>query len=103
MNFLSFLFRDPIDYKKLYTKEVILLDVRTVEEFSRKSIQGSQHLPLQELGEKYKKLDKNKTYFIYCASGGRSRTAMNFLKKQGFNHVYNTESVEKTKTIIESK
>ena len=37
------------------------------------------------------KLDKNKTYYIYCAAGGRSGDAAEYMEKNGFKKVYNLE------------
>ncbi|MGY8809297.1 MAG: rhodanese-like domain-containing protein, partial [Fidelibacterota bacterium] len=42
-----------------------------------------------ELNIKYKSLKKNKTIITCCASGMRSGSAVNFLKSQGFEKVYN--------------
>ena len=38
---------------------------------------------------KLDKLDKNKTYFVYCASGNRSKTACNQMAKMGFANINN--------------
>ena len=35
------------------------------------------------------KLDKNKVYLIYCASGSRSGNAHDTMRSQGFHEVYN--------------
>ena len=37
------------------------------------------------------KLDKNKTYYVYCAAGGRSADAAEYMEKHGFKKVYNLE------------
>ena len=37
------------------------------------------------------KLDKTKTYLIYCAGGGRSGECAELMKKEGFTHVVNLE------------
>jgi rhodanese-related sulfurtransferase len=37
------------------------------------------------------KLDKTKTYLIYCAGGGRSGECADLMKKEGFTHVVNLE------------
>ena len=35
------------------------------------------------------KIDKNRTYFIYCRSGNRNGKAMSIMKELGFIEVYN--------------
>lgn len=37
------------------------------------------------------KLDKSKTYYIYCQSGGRSSDAADYMEKQGFKKVVTLE------------
>ena len=38
-----------------------------------------------------KKLDKKKTYLIYCAGGGRSGQCADLMKENGFLHIVNLE------------
>ena len=37
------------------------------------------------------KLDKSKSYFIYCKSGARSGQTCELMKQKGFKKVYNLE------------
>ncbi|MDR5658498.1 rhodanese-like domain-containing protein [Serpentinicella sp. ANB-PHB4] len=71
-------------------KDIVLLDVRTVEEYNEKHIDGSTLIPLHvlesEVGRKIPKKDQK--IIIYCRSGNRSRTAANMLLKKGYNNVY---------------
>lgn len=66
--------------KKLAQKNVVLIDVRTPEEFVNGHVKGAQNLNFmdenfqQEVG----KLNKNKRYYLYCASGNRSGKAMQY-------------------------
>jgi rhodanese-related sulfurtransferase len=64
----------------------ILLDVRTSRERSRSSIQGSIHIPLHELRNRIRELERhrNKEIVCYCQSGNRSVTAANMLQREGF-------------------
>jgi rhodanese-related sulfurtransferase len=41
--------------------------------------------------QEIEKLDKNKTYYVYCRSGNRSFHAGNFMLQAGFQKVYNLE------------
>lgn len=75
------------------TPDAVLLDVRTPEEVAQGKIQGSVNIDFNNTD--YKKemesLDKDKTYFVYCAKGGRSSKAYAIMKSSGFKHVYDLE------------
>ena len=74
-------------YAKLKAKDnVVLLDVRTSAERSRRYIHGSVHMPLHELKGRTRELEKfkDKEIICYCQSGSRSLSAANILKHQGF-------------------
>lgn len=64
----------------------IMLDVRTAQERSSRSIPSSIHIPLHEISSRVKELEKYKSREIicYCASGSRSVSAAIKLKKAGF-------------------
>jgi len=65
---------------------VLLLDVRTAAERSDHFIQGSVHIPLQELRGRLGELEKYREMEIicYCRSGNRSLNAAATLRKRGF-------------------
>jgi rhodanese-related sulfurtransferase len=75
--------------EKLNGSSAILLDVRTQEERNHGAIQGSLHIPLGELSEKSKVLERHrqKEIICYCRSGRRSIAAVSILQKNGFNAV----------------
>lgn len=73
----------PSKEQILNKNESILLDVRTKEEYQESHIKGAQNIPYDSLNEKTK-LDKEKTIFVYCQSGKRSKIAYNTLKKLGY-------------------
>ncbi|WP_407313970.1 rhodanese-like domain-containing protein [Desulfosporosinus sp. SB140] len=83
---------DPSEAQKRLDseKEIILLDVRTREEYLEKRIPRSTLVPLKVLaGEAGEKLpDKQATIFVYCRSGNRSRAAVKILIKQGYPNVF---------------
>lgn len=75
-------------------KSVSIIDLRTTEEMQKKGyIKGAVQLDwLAQGSEKLvDKLDKNKTYAIYCAGGGRSSEAAAYMEKNGFKRVYTLE------------
>jgi rhodanese-related sulfurtransferase len=65
---------------------VVLLDVRTQEERTHQHIKGSLHIPMNDLSQKLKMLEKyrKKEIICYCHSGSRSFMATLMLTKNGF-------------------
>ena len=70
----------------------VMLDVRTSEEFESKRIPRSINIDfynpeifMQEVG----KLDKGKSYYIYCRTGVRSANSCHLMKDLGFTKTYN--------------
>lgn len=69
----------------------VILDVRTPEEFLGEHIENAVNLDYYSdtIRNDLDKLDKNKTYLIYCRSGRRSGNALNIMKELDFRKVYN--------------
>lgn len=69
--------------------EAILIDVRTPEEFADGHLEDAINIDWKgsDFGEQVAELDKTTPVYVYCLSGGRSKGAANFLKKQGFETV----------------
>jgi rhodanese-related sulfurtransferase len=75
-------------------KTGMILDLRTTEEITEKGfIKGAVQLDFtaKDAEKQIDKLDKSKTYYVYCASGGRSGDAAEYMEKHGFKRVYNLE------------
>lgn len=72
-------------------EEAILLDVRTPGEVAEGIIPGAIHIDVKNSNFKSSvdKLDKSKTYMVYCRSGGRSKTASDMMVEMGFRDVNN--------------
>jgi rhodanese-related sulfurtransferase len=80
----------PENAKELIDGEkVIVLDVRTPEEYNGGHIPGSELVPLQVLEGMSEELDKDKSYLLVCRSGNRSQQAAEILTAKGFKNVYN--------------
>lgn len=83
----------PEDFqKKLKTTEnAVLIDVRTPGEVQQGTIPGAVVIDYNSpnFKKEISKLDKNKTYFLYCASGGRSGKTANLMEELGFKKIYN--------------
>jgi rhodanese-related sulfurtransferase len=65
----------------------VVVDIRNTESFAKGHIVDAISLPLQDLGDKYKKLDKFKSQpiVLVCAAGVDSARAATSLTKNGFN------------------
>lgn len=61
----------------------VIIDVRTKEEYNTEHIVDAINIPYDEISENID-IDKNKTIFVYCKSGNRSKIAFNSLKKLGY-------------------
>jgi rhodanese-related sulfurtransferase/peroxiredoxin len=82
----------PDEFQKLIAKgEGILIDVRTPGEYALGHLANSVNINLRakDFAEQMQKLDKSKTYLVYCASGGRSTQACDKMSKSEFPHLYN--------------
>lgn len=74
-------------------KENVVLDVRTKEEYEAGHMPGAVWIDFMEpdFAEKVGKLDKNKTYLVHCASGGRSARACKKMEGMDFGRLYNLQ------------
>lgn len=77
---------------KVAEDNVVLVDVRTPEEVAEGYITGATtfiDFYSDDFQNEIKKLDKSKTYVMYCRSGGRSGKAAQLMVDNGFKTVYN--------------
>lgn len=86
---------DAATFKKMIDeKKSVLIDLRTNDELKNKGfIKGAKQIDwlAKDSETQILKLDKKKTYLIYCAGGGRSGDCAEFMKAKGFKHVVNLE------------
>lgn len=77
--------------KKLQESNTLLLDVRTPEEYKEAHLKNSSLIDFYnpDFKSEIAKLDKSKTYLIYCRSGRRSAEAMEIMESLGFNLLFN--------------
>jgi phage shock protein E len=66
---------------------VLLLDVRTPQEYAEGHIPGAELIPYDELAAKFKEADKGRPIVVYCRSGRRSAIAADTLKDMGYTNV----------------
>ncbi len=81
----------PAEFKTAFEadKNGVLLDVRTPGEYTGGHISKSLNIDWNSSNAEtmLKALDPNKTYYVYCMSGGRSASATNFMKESGFKNI----------------
>jgi rhodanese-related sulfurtransferase len=80
--------------QKIKAGGVQVLDVRTAGEYNGshlKNVMLADWTNKAQFEERVKYLDKNKTLLVYCAAGGRSGQAAEWLKEQGFKEVVNLQ------------
>jgi rhodanese-related sulfurtransferase len=71
--------------------KIVVIDVRTPAEYSRGHVVGALNLDFSSATFKSEiaKLDRAKTYKLYCAVGGRSGKAAAIMQEMKFEHVEN--------------
>lgn len=77
-------------------EDIILVDVRTPEEYKEEHIRNAILLPLDTISEKASTVIPNKdaVYFVYCRSGNRSATASAQLVKMGYRNIYDLGGIK---------
>ncbi len=73
------------------TKESVLIDVRTPEEYSEGSIPGAININVKsdDFQKLITKMNKESDYLIFCRSGRRSVTASEIMSDSGFKKLTN--------------
>ena len=69
--------------------DFVIIDVRTPEEFADGYIENAIMIDYytETFQNELDKLDKNKTYLIYCRSGGRSGNVLDIMEELNFKKV----------------
>ncbi|HET9058062.1 MAG TPA: rhodanese-like domain-containing protein [Chitinophagaceae bacterium] len=77
-------------------KNINLLDVRKPTEFLSEHVENAENAPLDFINDSMLKVDKNKSYYVYCAGGYRSMIFASVLKARGFNNLIDIKGGFKT-------
>ena len=70
-------------------KDIQILDIREDSERDLTSIEGTIHIKLTKIAERYNEIDKNKNVFVMCHTGTRSQAVVKWLKTQNYNNAVN--------------
>ena len=81
------------EYKGLVKKNYPIIDVRTPAEFWQGHIDNAINIDFKSnlFINEISKLDKSKTYLIYCRSGNRSLKAATIMDSLGFKKIIDLE------------
>jgi len=64
-----------------------LVDVREPDEYVACRINGTHHIPLADLPDRIGEIPPDRSIYVICAKGGRSRAAVDFLLRKGLTAV----------------
>ncbi|MFC5625768.1 rhodanese-like domain-containing protein [Algoriphagus winogradskyi] len=85
----------PAQFEELMKNKgaVRVIDVRTPEEIAEGKIPGAITIDIKNENFKSEiaKLDKKRTYLVYCKAGVRSENAASIMKVAGFTHLYSLD------------
>jgi rhodanese-related sulfurtransferase len=80
----------------------LLLDVREPREFEYCHIEGSLHIPMNDVPARLAELDPEREIICICHHGMRSASVGGYLERQGFRNVVNlVGGVEAWATLVD--
>jgi rhodanese-related sulfurtransferase len=73
--------------------KILILDVRDEAEFAAGHVQGAKHVPVAELVNRLKEIEKfkDKPVLVHCQKGTRAKAACSILQAQKFSQLQNLE------------
>ncbi len=74
-------------------RSLVVLDVRTPEEFAAGHVPGAINIPHTELAARVAELEgsRDSDIVVYCRSGARSAIALGELEKSGFRRLFHLQ------------
>jgi len=69
--------------------ELYLLDVRKQSEYDSEHVEYAINIPLGNINDAMAQIDKDKTYYVHCASGYRSLIFISILRSRGYHNLVN--------------
>ena len=78
------------------SNSVILVDVRSPEEYASGYLQGARNIPHDQIGEEIAAIvpDRSAQVILYCRSGRRANTALETMRAMGYTNVSNYGGLE---------
>ena len=77
----------------LGNSHVVVLDIRTPREFSKGHLRGATNVDFtaRDFADRVAALDRDRTYLLYCAIGGRSAQSLAVFEKLQFKSILHLE------------
>src|SRR5690606_36866925 len=90
----------PATYQDQVKPGDLLVDVRTPSEYNAGHVENAilSDFSGGQFAEQMKNWDKDKTYYLYCATGNRSGKAAKLMTEAGFTKVYNLDGYSDLKS-----
>lgn len=92
----------PAALTALQRPDVVLLDVRTEQEYAEGALPGATRIETQDLAERITSVapEKDAPVVLYCRSGRRSSAAQDLLRELGYSQVINAGGYQDLKAIV---
>ena len=88
------------EVKEMVTNpEATLVDVRIPAQFAEKTAPGAINIPLASIEENLDFFRKQKEIVIFCNSGKQAAQAVEILKKNGIQNVYDAKTLQNVSAI----
>ena len=68
-------------------EKINIIDARKASEYSSEHVVDAMNAPLDFINDSMTKIDKDKKYYVHCASGYRSMVFISILKARGYNNL----------------
>ena len=84
---------------------VLIIDVRTDQEWSNGHLESAIHIPLSEIETKLETLSEHKDseIYLYCGAGRRAEAARTILSDAGFTSLTNAGGMKDASILLNSK
>lgn len=80
---------DELERRRSGDRPLVIIDVRSPEEYAAGRVTGAIHIPLATLRQRVGELDPEADIVTYCNAGTSGNAAQNILLNNGFKSVYN--------------
>ena len=87
----------------LIAQDVLVIDVRTTQEWQSGHLEEAQHIEWQDILSISESVSKDKEIYLYCRSGNRSGKATKILIDAGYINVINAGSIQEASNLLRSK
>ncbi len=76
-----------LDRQQQADPALLVLDVRTPEEYASGHVPGAVNIPYDQVGSRLAELPRDKDIVVYCRSGRRAQLAADVLAANGYTHL----------------